>query len=103
MIGGIVLGITVLTLAIATVLWYRFKRHSKTGRSRFTAPPVEDLPSPSVPPKSTRSRSMTYDPPGYTEKNAYFGIETPPGNSSALSPNAPEKGFDTASPPLLLA
>ena len=37
---------------------------------------------------------MAYDvdPPGYTEKNAYFGITSPLANHITLSPSASEKG-----------
>jgi hypothetical protein len=44
------------------------------------------------------------DPPGYTEKNAYFGIKSPLAKYIVLGSSASEKGPALlASPPLPLA
>jgi len=80
LVGGIVSGVALLTLAIVGVLWYRFKNNSRNAN------PEGPLPSP--PSESMTMVSMSYDPPGYTEKNAYFGIAS---NYSSMGPTA-EKG-----------
>lgn len=77
-IGGVVSGIIVLGFAIVGVVWYRRKK-SERRKSRPTAYHVEELPS-SIPPPNPKSPvSVAYqiDPPGYTEKNAYFDAKSP--------------------------
>ena len=41
-VGGAVAGITVFILAVASVLWYRFKKHSRNGESQHIAPFPEE-------------------------------------------------------------
>jgi len=74
-------------------MWYRLK-NAKNGKVQSTAPHLEELPSSPAPPNPIIMGSMTYevDPPGYTEKNAYFGITSPLSNYITLSPSAREKG-----------
>jgi len=84
-------GITVLTLAIAGVLWYHFKKKKSNKGQQPAALPVQELPASSPAPlKSARIGSMIDDLPGYTEKNAYLGMQSST-NYSAFGPNAPEK------------
>ena len=83
----------VLAIAIVGVWWYR-RKNSKNKNSQPTAPLVEKLPSSLPSPDPTKTVSMTYnvDPPGYTEKNAYFGIKSPLASYITLGPSASEKG-----------
>ena len=76
-VGGVLSGIIVVILALAGILWYRFKKCSTKGKPQPTASPLAELPPESALSK-TRMSLTTYDPPGYTEKNAYFGINLAP-------------------------
>lgn len=92
MIGGIVAGIMLLTIAIVGSLWYRCKNSRK--RKPLPAAPLGKEIYPSLaPPSHTITDLMTHDvdPPGYTEKNAFFGITFPLGNYITSSPGASEK------------
>ena len=76
-------GITVLAFAILGVLWYRSKKRSKKGERRWPSPLSNEIhPEPTLPIPKTLS-AVTYDLLGYTEKNAYFGIQSLSANSSA--------------------
>jgi len=82
MIGGILSGTTVFVLAIVGFLLYRSKKRSKKSERR-RPPPLLGEHSPEPTPPNPRTTSViAYDPPGYTEKNAYFGIQSLWGNSS---------------------
>jgi hypothetical protein len=92
--GGIVLGIIIVILPIAGVLWYYcFKKDSTTGEAQRTAPSVGSPPPSTPPPTPQKMGVLTYDPPGYTEKNAYFSIQSPLANHSALNPSTQEEGL----------
>ena len=82
-VGGIVSGITALALAILGTLWYRSKKRSKKGERRWPLPPSNEIHPEPTPPVPETLSAVTYDPPGYTEKNAYFGIQSLSANSSA--------------------
>ena len=82
-VGGIVLGITVLALAILGVLWYRSKKRSKKGERRWPPPLSNEIHPEPTPPIPETLSAVTDDPPGYTEKNTYFGIQSLSANSSA--------------------
>ena len=76
MVGGIVSGIVVLALAVVGALWHRSKRRSKKNDRQWPPPLSNELsPKPTAPVPKTLS-AVTYDPPGYTEKNTYFGIQS---------------------------
>lgn len=85
-IGGIVSGIIILGFAIVSVVWYRLKKSEKR-ESLPTAYHVEELPSSIPPPNPKTPVSVAYqvDPPGYTEKNAYYDAKSPL-NYDAKSP-----------------
>ncbi len=93
MIGGIVAGAMLLTITLVGVLWYRFK-NSRKRKPISTAPLVEELnPSLALPSHTiTSSTAYKVDPPGYTEKNAYFGIKSPLANYITFSPSVSEEG-----------
>jgi len=84
-------GISVFILVLAGILWYRFKKNSRTGKSQCTAPLLAKLPPEPAPQKDKTMIIVAYDPPGYTEKNAYFGIQSL-ANSSSIGPT-PQKGL----------
>lgn len=92
MIGGIVGGTMLLTIAIVGVSWYRFK-NSKERKPLPSAPLVKELYPSLGPPCHIITGSMTHDvdPPGYTEKNAFFGITSPLVNYITSRPGASEK------------
>ena len=92
MIGAIVAGMILLTITVVGVLWYRFKKSRK--RTPLPAAPLVKELYPSLAPTShTITGSMTndVDPPGYTEKNAFFGITSPLAHYFTSSPGASEK------------
>lgn len=67
----------VFILALAGILWYRFKKHPGKGKQQHAAsPPAELTPTPAL--AKTRTSLAAYDPPGYTEKNTYLGINLAP-------------------------
>ena len=89
MVGGIVSGIVVFALAAVGVLWHRSKRRSKKNDRQWPPPLSSELsPEPTSPVPKTTS-AVSYDPPGYTEKNAYLGIQSLWANSSGSGAKGP--------------
>ena len=86
-------GITVFILSISGVLWYCSKKNSRKSKPQSVAP-LDLLPEPEPEPVPLKARTslMAYDPPGYTEKNAYLGIEYPFATSSSMDPSLGRTG-----------